>query len=670
MTPSTALSEPVVGFRVWLAIGRRLVALNGVPWAVGDNRAQCQGGISVVHEPPDARCRCGFYALHRPPSPTPGFVVGAVLLWGRLEVHWDGVRASHARPLALSAASRISPPRLQAVAKRHAVPLVPAEHLEHFAAEHGAVVALGGRPISPAVLLERAACTIHARDWDGPVPDAVHSDGALVASLADVIARAPAPDDPDAAGYWMQQALVAAGRRRYGLTAENATDPAAGASLAWERVVRFADLPLEPALARLARSPTVRRSWREQVRLVESAVERLLTAAAVTRDAELADIAAGAHVRINPPGRRERLALLAAGLRPHAAVRAEITYAHRRGTTNAVVRELAREAVASFGGPPASDDLERPRLRQEAAQLVLGDLDDATVLQLLEQPLSSRFVEHALQRLGDRAPEAALALLSGDRAPLALETCARAAGPAAVTHLRRHLANGDEHWHFARSAYLRELVGQETYSNAARAELRSARDPAARVELCALLPVAEAVRECADVLDHAMREITPPNAVERAWNRVSTHPELVAGIPADLLLRGLMGDDMLDNTAVWLIIQRPEIATPHVLARYWHAEMLRTIDLYDLLLAVGERLERERTKAIGANRVPRSGPAARRLAAALAAAPDSPALRAHAARIAADGSAPRHLVCVAERVRDGTLPGDASARRGFVRWLD
>jgi hypothetical protein len=92
----------VIGFRAWVARGSKLTALGGEEeWPVGVCAARCRE--DAHHTPPVSGCGCGIYAVHDPAACIErGTVVGAILAWGRLEVHHEGFRAEYARPVALA----------------------------------------------------------------------------------------------------------------------------------------------------------------------------------------------------------------------------------------------------------------------------------------------------------------------------------------------------------------------------------------------------------------------------------------------------------------------------------------------------------------------------------------------------------------------------------------
>jgi hypothetical protein len=112
------LVEPVVGFRAWRVIEDRLLSPY-IPcrWDGRVMHAECypanrsvvferRGWLGEPHEVPNAACQCGIYAYHRPGvRATYGefdWLEGIVTVWGRIEVHRDGLRAEHARVEALA----------------------------------------------------------------------------------------------------------------------------------------------------------------------------------------------------------------------------------------------------------------------------------------------------------------------------------------------------------------------------------------------------------------------------------------------------------------------------------------------------------------------------------------------------------------------------------------
>lgn len=105
--------EPVVGYREWVLIGGELLSpLARSPWSGEPMQAEClprcrgARGLwrkSAAHPgpAPDPACVCGLYAFFTPQRPRGrerlAVVRGAVVLWGRIELHERGMRAEFAR---------------------------------------------------------------------------------------------------------------------------------------------------------------------------------------------------------------------------------------------------------------------------------------------------------------------------------------------------------------------------------------------------------------------------------------------------------------------------------------------------------------------------------------------------------------------------------------------
>jgi len=117
VTAAPDLVEPVVGFRAWKVIDDRLLSPY-IPcrWDGPVMHAECypanrsllrgEGWLDAPHASPHPACQCGIYAYHQPGAQAYYgewlWVEGAVTVWGRLEVHRDGLRAEHARVEALA----------------------------------------------------------------------------------------------------------------------------------------------------------------------------------------------------------------------------------------------------------------------------------------------------------------------------------------------------------------------------------------------------------------------------------------------------------------------------------------------------------------------------------------------------------------------------------------
>jgi hypothetical protein len=111
------LIEPVAAFREWLVV-RGALTSPYIPyrWEEPVVRARCfpanrnllfgSGWLDEPHDAPHPSCRCGIYAVYEPRTATPfpdaDRVWGVVTVWGRIEVHSDGLRAEHARVEALA----------------------------------------------------------------------------------------------------------------------------------------------------------------------------------------------------------------------------------------------------------------------------------------------------------------------------------------------------------------------------------------------------------------------------------------------------------------------------------------------------------------------------------------------------------------------------------------
>jgi hypothetical protein len=139
------LVDPIVGFRQWrISEGALWSLYSGVQWSTAELRATCTAGRHDPTLAPTKSCSCGIYACYDPcplmaSAGTPDFVAGAVVVWGRVEVHATGMRAEHARivgleqPLTYGAKRR----ELDAVAEHLSVPVVPHSRLEAVAMAHG-----------------------------------------------------------------------------------------------------------------------------------------------------------------------------------------------------------------------------------------------------------------------------------------------------------------------------------------------------------------------------------------------------------------------------------------------------------------------------------------------------------------------------------------------------
>jgi hypothetical protein len=148
------LIQPIIGYREWVLIGDEILSpLARTPWHAGPMRAECLpsclGARGLWREArphpgpaPDPSCVCGIYALFTPPRPRGrerlAVVRGAVVLWGRIELHRRGMRAELARVVALALPSGRRPAEaVMRIAEQLEVEAVSAKHLPAAALPHG-----------------------------------------------------------------------------------------------------------------------------------------------------------------------------------------------------------------------------------------------------------------------------------------------------------------------------------------------------------------------------------------------------------------------------------------------------------------------------------------------------------------------------------------------------
>jgi hypothetical protein len=147
------LIVPIVGFRQWrLGDGVLTSMYDSGRWPEASIAARCDRGHGES-EVPVKDCTCGVYAYYDPcprtaSAATPDLVGGAVVLWGRIEAHQYGMRAKHARIVALALPISRGRKRRAVIeaAERLGVPAVPQRALKRVALEHGAVLQPSLRP--------------------------------------------------------------------------------------------------------------------------------------------------------------------------------------------------------------------------------------------------------------------------------------------------------------------------------------------------------------------------------------------------------------------------------------------------------------------------------------------------------------------------------------------
>jgi hypothetical protein len=142
------LIEPVLGFRQWRMDDDGLRSLHEeTRWVTATLDARCK-----LHTHPDCcapapACSCGIYAWYRrvprlASACTDHLVCGAIVLWGRVELHMTGMRGQHARVVALALPLVRGRKRrvLVDAAERLSVPAVPYSSVAAVAAKEGAPV--------------------------------------------------------------------------------------------------------------------------------------------------------------------------------------------------------------------------------------------------------------------------------------------------------------------------------------------------------------------------------------------------------------------------------------------------------------------------------------------------------------------------------------------------
>jgi hypothetical protein len=161
--------NPAVGYRFWRidpddawTRGRLQSPVAETLWpplTTLDAECQSRPGLrlarSGMHRPdqewvsPEPTCSCGIYAYHevdpvlRALREEPFMFGGAVLCWGRIVIHPEGMRVQHARPLALCrpespVVQQRTAGLLSEVAEAYAIPLLEMDDLVPYASEFGA----------------------------------------------------------------------------------------------------------------------------------------------------------------------------------------------------------------------------------------------------------------------------------------------------------------------------------------------------------------------------------------------------------------------------------------------------------------------------------------------------------------------------------------------------
>ncbi len=148
------LIEPIVGFRHWRLVDGALSSMFSMTaWEGSQMTARCTGGDHAPAQTPSPECMCGIYAYYEPcprtaSAMTGDLVGGAVVVWGRVEAHATGVRAEHARIVALDLplVRRDKRRAVAHIAERLGVPAIPHRQLKAAALAQGASLPTSLRP--------------------------------------------------------------------------------------------------------------------------------------------------------------------------------------------------------------------------------------------------------------------------------------------------------------------------------------------------------------------------------------------------------------------------------------------------------------------------------------------------------------------------------------------
>ncbi|HET8755947.1 MAG TPA: hypothetical protein VFM58_08055 [Solirubrobacteraceae bacterium] len=146
------LIHAVIGFRQWRLDQHGLLSLTrNDRWRGRECAAVCSASRHAPEQAPVNGCACGVYAWYDPCPRTgsaPDYVSGAVVLWGRLELHATGMRAQNGRlvALALPLSRWGKRRRVVALADFLSVPAVPHRALRYVALAHGRPVPSRLRP--------------------------------------------------------------------------------------------------------------------------------------------------------------------------------------------------------------------------------------------------------------------------------------------------------------------------------------------------------------------------------------------------------------------------------------------------------------------------------------------------------------------------------------------
>lgn len=148
------LIDPVVGYRQWhVEDGMLRSPYSRTAWSAPQLSAACGLAAHAPAVTPGADCTCGIYAYYEPLPRTASLgsrrlVAGAVVLWGDIELHGNGMRAAHCRIVALERPAVPGRKRaaVERVAAALAVPVVTHRALISEASRHGLSLPAAIRP--------------------------------------------------------------------------------------------------------------------------------------------------------------------------------------------------------------------------------------------------------------------------------------------------------------------------------------------------------------------------------------------------------------------------------------------------------------------------------------------------------------------------------------------
>jgi hypothetical protein len=156
------LARPIIGYREWVQVGDEILSpLARTPWNAEPMQAECLASCREARglwrtasghagPAPDPGCVCGIYAFFTPNRPRGrerlALVRGAVVLWGRIELHQRGMRAEFAQIVTLALpSSRKHAAAVARVAALLDVEAVPARDLPVAALAYG-------EPLDPTLI--------------------------------------------------------------------------------------------------------------------------------------------------------------------------------------------------------------------------------------------------------------------------------------------------------------------------------------------------------------------------------------------------------------------------------------------------------------------------------------------------------------------------------------